>query len=101
MLDLLARNWWLLAIRGIAGIAFGVLAFLNPNATLAVLVLLVGAYLIVDGVSLLASLIRGDPPARRSAWSVAIIGALGVIAGVIAFVWPGATALSLLFVVAA
>jgi uncharacterized membrane protein HdeD (DUF308 family) len=100
MLDQLGRNWWILAIRGIAAIVFGVLAFAQPDATLTVLVALVGAYLLVDGVSLLVSLARGDALARRSVWTFGIMGVLGVIAGIATFVWPDATALSLLFVVA-
>lgn len=101
MLDTLARNWWLLAVRGVLAILFGILAFLMPGLTLAVLVALVGAYFLVDGASMLVALVRGDRDARRSAWSVGIIGVLGVIAGIGAFLWPDLTALSLLFITAA
>ena len=85
MLDMLARNWWLFAIRGIAAIVFGVLAFLWPGLTVVVLVALFGAYAIVDGVSLLISLVRGEPNARRHGWTVGIMGVIGVIAGIVAF----------------
>jgi uncharacterized membrane protein HdeD (DUF308 family) len=100
MLDMLARNWWLFAIRGIAAIVFGILAFLWPALTVVVLVALFGAYAIVDGVSLLISLVRGEPNARRHGWTVGLMGVIGVIAGIVAFVWPGITALSLLYIVA-
>ena len=100
MLGLLARDWWVFAIRGIAAIVFGVLAFVWPETTLTVLVILFGAYVLVDGVSLLVALARGDTLARRHAWSFGIMGLLGIVAGVITFLWPGATALSLLYVVA-
>ena len=100
MLDLLARNWWLFAVRGVAAIVFGILAFVWPGLTLAVLVLLVAAYFLVDGLSLLVSLALGDPVARRNAWTVGLMGVLGVLVGIAAFVWPGATALSLLYIVA-
>ena len=100
MLDMLARNWWVFAVRGIAAIAFGVLAFAWPTLTIAVLVALFGAYALVDGVSLLISLVRGDPNARRHAWAVGIMGVVGIIAGIVAFLVPGLTALSLLYVVA-
>jgi uncharacterized membrane protein HdeD (DUF308 family) len=100
MLDLLARNWWLFAIRGVAAIIFGILAFAWPGLTLAVLVLFFAAYLLVDGVALVVSLIRGDPLARRNAWAVGIMGVLGIVVGIIAFVYPGITALSLLYIAA-
>jgi uncharacterized membrane protein HdeD (DUF308 family) len=100
MLNLLARNWWLFAIRGVLAVLFGVFAFVQPEITLTVLVAFLAAYLLVDGVTLLISLVRGDTEARRSAWSVGIMGILGVAAGIAAFVWPDITALTLLFVLA-
>ena len=100
MLGLVARDWWVFAIRGIAALVFGVLAFIWPERTLTVLVILFGAYVLVDGASLLVALARGDTLARRHAWSFGIMGVLGIVAGVVTFVWPAATALSLLYVVA-
>lgn len=100
MLQMLSRNWWIFAIRGVAAIAFGVLAIIWPGATLFVLVVLFAAYALVDGASLLIALVRGDPDARRHGWAVGIMGVLGIVAGIIAIVWPGITAVSLLFVVA-
>ena len=50
MLGLVARDWWVFAIRGIAALVFGVLAFIWPETTLTVLVFLFGAYVLVDGV---------------------------------------------------
>ena len=100
MLGLVAREWWVFAIRGIAAIAFGILAFIWPETTLTVLVFLFGGYVLVDGVALLVSLVRGDAVARRHAWAVGIMGVLGIVAGVVTFLWPGLTAMSLLYVVA-
>jgi uncharacterized membrane protein HdeD (DUF308 family) len=100
MLGLVARDWWVFAIRGIAAIVFGILAFIWPARTITVLVLLFGAYVLVDGVALLVALIRGDAVARRHAWAVAIMGVLGIVAGVLTFLLPGLTALSLLYLVA-
>ena len=100
MLGLVARDWWVFAIRGIAAIVFGILTFVWPESSLAALVFLFGAYVLVDGVSLLVALVRGDTVARRHAWSVGIMGALGIVAGVVTFMWPGFTALSLLYLVA-
>jgi uncharacterized membrane protein HdeD (DUF308 family) len=100
MLGLVARDWWVFAIRGIAALVFGILAFIWPETTLTVLVYLFGAYVLVDGVSLLVALVRGDGLARRHAWAVGIMGVLGIVAGVVTFAWPGLTALSLLYLVA-
>jgi uncharacterized membrane protein HdeD (DUF308 family) len=91
------RHWWVVALRGLAAIIFGVLAFIWPGPTLAVLVILYGAYAIVDGVlALYASVRSGD-----NRWTFGIEGVIGIAAGLVAFAWPGITALALLFVIAA
>ncbi|HUG49275.1 MAG TPA: DUF308 domain-containing protein [Candidatus Limnocylindria bacterium] len=96
----ITRDWWLFAVRGVAAVVFGILALAWPEATLAVLVILFGAYAFVDGIALLVALARGDAFARRDAWAVGIMGVLGIGAGLVTFVWPGLTALTLLYVVA-
>jgi len=100
MLGLVSRDWWVFAIRGVAAVVFGILAFIWPETTLTVLVILFGAYVLVDGVALLVALVRGDAVARRHAWAVGVIGVLGIVAGVVTFAWPGLTAMSLLYLVA-
>lgn len=100
MLEVLRRNWWVFASRGIIAIAFGLLAFAQPEFTLQLLVIFVAAYLIADGASLLASYIRGEPEARRAGWIVAAMGVLGIVVGFAAFLWPEITALWLLALVA-
>lgn len=100
MLSLISRDWWIFAVRGIAAILFGIVAFASPGITLTALVLLFGAYAFVDGISLLIALARGEAGARRHAWAVGIMGVLGIVASVVTIVWPGITALSLLYVVA-
>ena len=79
---------------------FGVLAFIWPETTLSVLVFLFGAYVLVDGVTLLVALARGDALARSHALAVGATGVLGIVAGVVTFLAPGMTALSLLYIVA-
>jgi uncharacterized membrane protein HdeD (DUF308 family) len=100
MLGLIARDWWVFAIRGVAAIIFGILAFAWPEMTLAVLVILFGAYVLVDGVALLVALAQGDRLARRHPWAVGIMGALGIVAGIATFLWPAVTAMSMLYIVA-
>lgn len=100
MLDLLARNWWLFALRGVAAVAFGVVALVQPFTTIGLLVLLFAAYVFVDGVSMLIALLRGDPGARRHAWAVAIMAVLGIVVGIFAVLRPDLTAVSLLYLVA-
>lgn len=97
---LLARNWWSLVIRGILAIAFGVLTFIWPGITIAVLVLLFGAYALIDGVVNLVGMFAGSRPEERW-WALLIEGIVGIAAGLITFFWPGITALSLVFVIAA
>ena len=96
----LVRNWWALALRGLAAIVFGLIAFLNPGVTLAALVLLFGAYALVDGVF---SIIAGIRAAERHErwWPFALEGLASILVGVIAFVMPAAAAFALLWFVSA
>ena len=91
------RLWWALLLRGIAAVLFGLAALFWPNETLWVLIVFFGAYALVSGVFTIVAGIRD--PARR--WLLLTEGALGVVAGLIAFFWPGLTALVLLYVIAA
>jgi uncharacterized membrane protein HdeD (DUF308 family) len=100
MLGLIARDWWVFAIRGVAALVFAGLAFVWPETTLVVLTVLFGAYVLVDGAALLIALARGDRLAHRHAWAVGIMGALGIVAGIVTFIWPSVTAHSLLYIVA-
>jgi uncharacterized membrane protein HdeD (DUF308 family) len=100
MLQVMARNWWLLLIRGIAAVIFGIAVLVAPDIALAVLVLMWGVYAVVDGIFAIVAGFRGGPTVTNR-WLTLLEGVIGVIAGVIAFVWPGITALALLYVVAA
>jgi uncharacterized membrane protein HdeD (DUF308 family) len=100
VLPVLARNWWVLALRGLAAIVFGVLAFVWPGITLWVLVLLFGAYMLVDGIFAIVAAVRAAGREARW-WLLLIEGVLGVLAGLVAFFWPGLTALALLYFIAA
>jgi uncharacterized membrane protein HdeD (DUF308 family) len=99
MVDRLSSAWWILAIRGAAAIVFGVLALVWPGITILALVIVFGAYAIVDGVFALVGAIRGVPGESRP-W-LALVGVLGIVAGILVFVWPGITTLVLLMLIAA
>jgi uncharacterized membrane protein HdeD (DUF308 family) len=100
MLSLVSRDWWVYAVRGIAAILFGIMALIWPGPTLAVLILLFGAYAFVDGVALLVALARGDVLARSHKWITGLMGVLGIAVAIATLVWPGMTALTLLYLVA-
>jgi uncharacterized membrane protein HdeD (DUF308 family) len=100
MLNLLARNWWLIEIRGVAAIAFGIMAFLWPGLTLIVLITLFAAFMLIDGVSLLVALFRGDTATRGHRLAVGLMGVLSIGAAIVAVAVPGLTALALLYLVA-
>ncbi|HEV7663030.1 MAG TPA: HdeD family acid-resistance protein [Chloroflexota bacterium] len=97
-LEMSSRHWWAFALRGLAAIIFGVLAFVWPGVTLAALVLLWGAYALVDGVLALVAAIRTDNDHR---WGLLLEGIVGIAAGIITFVYPNITALVLLYIIAA
>ena len=95
----IASNWRYLALRGLIAILVGISTFIWPGITLTVLVLLFGAYALVDGVLSLAAAWRRSEAHDR--WgSLLLEGAVGIIAGVITFVWPAITAFALVIVIA-
>jgi uncharacterized membrane protein HdeD (DUF308 family) len=96
----LAENWWLLLLRGIAAIAFGVLAFIWPGLTLLTLIFMWGIYAIADGVLALWAAIASKGGQIAPRWWLAVVGVAGILAGLLTFVWPGMTALVLLLFIA-
>ena len=95
----LADRWWMLVIRGVAGIAFGVLTFVLPEVSLLALVLMWGAYALVDGVFNVMAAVRAGRAGQRWGWLL-FEGIISIGAGVVTFAWPGITALALLAVIA-
>ncbi len=100
MVAALVRNWWVVALRGLFAIIFGVGALLWPGLTLRVLILLFGSYALVNGIF---TVIGGLAPQaeNRRRWTVLLEGIAGIILGVLTFFYPGITALALLYVIAA
>ena len=87
MVHALAKNWWLILLRGIAAIIFGVLAFVWPGITLVTLVLFWGAFALIDGVLALAHAVMGDQKGSR--WWLALVGVAGILVGLMTFMMPG------------
>jgi uncharacterized membrane protein HdeD (DUF308 family) len=98
MVHALAKNWWMLLLRGVAAIIFGVLAFAWPGMTLLTLIMFYGAFALIDGVLAVVAAITGGAPAPR--WWLAIVGLLGIATGLLVFMMPGLTALVLLYFIA-
>ena len=96
MLHTLARYWWALALRGFVAVLFGLLTFFLPGITLVTLILLFGAYALADGVFNVVAFFR----VASHHWALLIEGLIGIIAGILTFVWPAITALALLYVIA-
>lgn len=100
MLWYLQRSWWIFLLRGLAAIAFGIMAFFWPALTLAVLVVIFGAYVLVDGVFGLVDAVRYRDRLGR-VWPLVLESVLGIVVGLLTLVWPGVTALVVLTFIAA
>jgi uncharacterized membrane protein HdeD (DUF308 family) len=97
--ETLSRNWWLLALRGVAAVLFAVLAFMWPGVTLLTLVWLFGAFALVNGI--LSFVLAAKAPKGYPRFGSLILGGLlGILAGLLTFVMPGITALGLLILIA-
>jgi uncharacterized membrane protein HdeD (DUF308 family) len=95
----LARNWWLLLLRGIIAILFGILTYFQPGISLATLVLLFGAFVFADGAIGVWQAISARKE-RENWWVLLLGGLLGIGVGVLTLFHPGVTALALLFYIA-
>ncbi len=85
--------------RGIAAVLFGILTLVWPNLTLSVLVLLFGVFAVISGITAVAAALRNT---GEQGWGFLLVeGILGILAGVVALVWPGITALAFLYLLAA
>jgi uncharacterized membrane protein HdeD (DUF308 family) len=98
--QIVRRNWWVLAVRGLLAIIFGLIVLFLPGLALLALVYLFAAYVLIDGIMAVVTAIQERGILNRWGW-VLFEGVLGIIAGIIAFVYPGITALVLLYIVAA
>lgn len=96
----LVGDWRLIALRGAFALLFGVLALVWPDLTVTALVLLFGAFVLVDGIANLALAVSFPTDARHRRKALLLEGVAGVLIGAVTFAWPGITALALLWVIA-
>lgn len=100
MKQLLVSNWDMFLVRGILAILFGIATLLMPGITLIVLVVLFGAYALVDGV-ILSILAFKNRKNDSNWWLMLLTGLASITAGVVTFVWPGLTTVGLFYVIVA
>ncbi len=100
MLKMMTGKWWVLLVRGIAAILFGLAAMVWPGLTIGALIIMFGAFAIVDGVGALFAAFahRGE---AQYWWATALEGVVGIVLGILVMVWPGISAIALLFWIAA
>ena len=98
MFEMLTRKWWVVGLRGLLAVVFGIVCLVYPGITLTALVLLFGAYALVDGVFALGTAIGG--PSGHRVWFL-LEGIAGIAAGILAFVFPQITGAALVYLIAA
>ena len=97
--NILSRYWWMVLLRGVLWIAFGLIVLSQPGASLATFILLFGAFVLVDGI---ANVVNGFSGRRENEnwWLLLLAGLAGIAVGILTFLNPGITALSLQFYIA-
>jgi len=95
----LAHNWWVVALRGLLGIAFGLVALFWPGITILSLVLIFAAYSLIDGVFEIAAAVRAAQ--RHQRWGLLLLsGIISIAMGCVAFFWPGITVIAFVLLLA-
>jgi uncharacterized membrane protein HdeD (DUF308 family) len=90
MSALLAQNWWAIALRGVFAILFALIAFFWPGAAILSFVLFFSAYMLVDGIFGIVAAVRAASNHQR--WGLLVLeGVVDILAGIVAFAWPGLT----------
>ncbi|MGE5537698.1 MAG: HdeD family acid-resistance protein [Gemmatimonas sp.] len=99
MRALLCRNWWAVAIRGVAALLFGILAIALPGVTLLTLVVLLSAYFAIDGIFAIVAGVRAAR-ARERWWPFVLEGIVNIAVGVVIFLLPQISVLALMYLLA-
>jgi uncharacterized membrane protein HdeD (DUF308 family) len=97
LLHIASRNWWSIVLRGVCAILFGLLAWFWPGVTLTALVLLWGGYALADGVLAFAGAFSGQTATPW--WALVFTGIVSLAAAAFAFLFPGLTAVGLLYLI--
>lgn len=100
MSAMLARNWWVVALRGVFAILFGLIALFLPGVAIASLILLFAAYMLVDGILAIFSGVRAARQGERWGWLI-FEGIVDILAGLVAFFSPLLTVLFFVCLMAA
>ena len=100
LLQTLKHHWWVPVLRGVAAIIFGIIAFTHPVMAATTLVLFFGAWVLIDGIFRVVSVIRHRDSDQDWGFNL-VIGILGIIVGLLTFHAPGVTALALVIYIAA
>jgi uncharacterized membrane protein HdeD (DUF308 family) len=99
MFNLMTQNWWAVAMRGLVAALFGIAMFMWPGITLSVLAPLFGAYAIINGVFAMIEAFGRD--VSRERWRPLLFeGVVSIVVGAMILIWPGLTAMGLLFLIA-
>jgi uncharacterized membrane protein HdeD (DUF308 family) len=97
---ILAQNWWAVALRGVLGILFGLVAFFLPGTLMLSIILIFAGYLLADGVLGIVAAVRAARRHDRWGW-LTFEGILSIVTGVIAALWPRLTLVIFVLIVAA
>lgn len=100
--EALRAHWWAFLVRGIIAVLFGLVCFFLTGAALYALVLLIPIFFVLDGILMITGAIRSSSASQTGQWWWQILGGVaGIAVGVVMFLWPGITALTLAIFVAA
>src|SRR5260370_39659619 len=90
------RFWWLMVLRGVLAIIFGLIALVFPGIALLAIIYMFADYALIDGITAMVVSIQTRNSSSRW-WALLLEGLVGVVIGVLVFVWPGETALVLVY----
>jgi len=88
----ITANWWVLLLRGLVALAFGIVAFAYPFSAVGAFIIVFGAFAFADGVLTIFQAFRFAHPERWSWWYVILQGLAGIAIAAVVFFYPGLAA---------